>query len=297
MADPAAFGKLPSGDPPPPETPIFDRSMARLARLAALAMLFVIISGLVYSDEGGASAYVILVSIPYVIFMVARTSRKWQAWGWALACVTITLALVPTVVTVRSIMHRAHRSTIGILIFLMALLLTQAAQLMFVRRASAGKFVFGTPLLRCVLYDVGVLLFVGVTLPSWYVPMTVRHENSAVTTLRSCSNAMEIYASQSKDANFPTIPSALAIMAEAGKMPPSGRHDYELTCAQTSCVKNGYRFEYRPVSKDGRVTSYTISARPLEFEETGNRSFLLTADGTIRQTREDRDALPTDEPH
>jgi len=37
-----------------------------------------------------------------------------------------------------------------------------------------------------------------------------------------------------------------------------------------------------------------ISARPLEFEETGKLSFLLSADGNIHQTREDRDALLTD---
>jgi|CZKJ01.1.fsa_nt_gi hypothetical protein len=70
--------------------------------------------------------------------------------------------------------------------------------------------------------------------------------------------------------------------------------DSELMCAQASCVKNGYRFEYHPVFKQERVAWYTINARPLEFEETGNRSFLLTADSKIYQTREDRDALLTD---
>jgi hypothetical protein len=47
-------------------------------------------------------------------------------------------------------------------------------------------------------------------------------------------------------------------------------------------------------SWDERVVSYTISVRPLEFEETGKYSFLLAADGKIHQTREDRNALPTD---
>ena len=61
-----------------------------------------------------------------------------------------------------------------------------------------------------------------------------------------------------------------------------------------ACVNTGYRFEYRPVFKEERVASYTISARPLEFEETGNRSLLLAAEGKIYETRENRNALLTD---
>ena len=46
--------------------------------------------------------------------------------------------------------------------------------------------------------------------------------------------------------------------------------------------------------KEERVASYTMNARPLEFEETGNRTLLLTADGKIYETRENRNALLTD---
>ena len=108
------------------------------------------------------------------------------------------------------------------------------------------------------------------------------------------STAMELYATTSKDASYPATLSALAPPLEAGKKASSGKIDAALMCGQASCVDNGYRFEFRPVFKEERVASYTISARPLEFEETGNRSLLLTADGKIYETRENRNALLTD---
>lgn len=172
--------------------------------------------------------------------------------------------------------------------------ITQIAQLIYVRRAYSGRIALGAPLLRSTLYYACLLLVVGVTLPNWYVPPIVRRENKAVDTLRKYSTAMELYATTSKDASYPATLSALAPPLEAGKKASSGKIDAALMCGQASCVDNGYRFEFRPVFKEERVASYTISARPLEFEETGNRSLLLTADGKIYETRENRNALLTD---
>jgi len=176
----------------------------------------------------------------------------------------------------------------------MALLLTLMAQLIFVRRAFSGKIAYGVPLLRASLYYPCLLIVVGATLPNWYVPPTVRRENEAVNNLRKYSDAMDLYAAKSKYASYPPKLSALAAPEETGKAAPSSMLDSVLTCAQPSCVNNGYRFEYRPLFVGGHVVSYTISARPLEFEETGKYSLLLAADRKIHQTREDREALPTD---
>ncbi len=290
MADPVAFRSLPPGDRPPPEAAVSDRRLARVAALAALAAIFAAIA---YSRESGFAVYAVLFAIPYAAFVLARSSRKWQAWGWALAWITIALALVPAIVTTLSIMRRIHRSEVAILVFLTALLFTQAAQLIFARRAFSGTIAFGTPLRRAILYYVCLLLVVAATLPNWYVPAIVRRENEAVDNLRKYSTAMKLYATTSKDASYPPKLSALAAPVEAGKI-ASSMFDSELMCTRASCVKNGYRFEYHPVLREERVASYTISARPLEFEETGNHSFLLTADGKIYQTREDRDALLAD---
>jgi hypothetical protein len=289
MPDPVAFSNEPP-DSLPPGIAVFDRRMARVSALAALCVVFAAVA---YSSESGFTVYAVLFAIPYVVFGLARSSRKWQAWGWALAWVIIALALVATVFSTLSIMRRAHRSEIATLFVLVALMLSQAVQLIFVRRAFSGSIAFGRPLFRTVLYYVCLMLVLAATLPNWYVPPVVRRENQAVDSLRQYSRAMEAYAKTSKDAGYPPQISALSASVLGGKIASSALGS-ELICKQLSCIKNGYRFEYRPIFDEKRVTSYTISARPLEFEETGNHSFLLTSDGKIHQTREDRVALLTD---
>ncbi|HET9791004.1 MAG TPA: hypothetical protein VFR08_06855 [Candidatus Angelobacter sp.] len=284
MLDPVASGHPPA-ETPPADTARFDQRLARLSALVAVTSIF---AGVAYSRESGFAAYAVLFAIPYALFMGARSSRKWQARGWALACVIFALALVPAIFTALKIMRRAHHSDKAILVLLLALLLSQAAQLIFVRRAFPGLIAFGKPLFRTALYYICLLLVVAATLPNWYVPRTVRRENQAVDGLRQYSTAMRSYMTTSKDKSYP--PDLSALSAEVS----SGTLDSELICAHASCIKNGYRFEYRPEFKEKRVASYTISARPLEFEETGRQSFLLNADGNIHQTREDRDALLTD---
>jgi hypothetical protein len=84
--------------------------------------------------------------------------------------------------TALKIMRHTQGSQIAMLIFLLALLLSQAAQVIFVRCAFPGTIAFGTPLFRVALYYVCILLLMAATLPNWYVPPTVRHENKAVKT-------------------------------------------------------------------------------------------------------------------
>lgn len=274
--------------PSPPEGTGFNQ---RMARVCALAPLAVVIAGVAYSRQNGLIAYAVLFAIPFIAFVVARSSQKWQAWGWALAWVSIALAAVPILFTVRTITRRGHRSDVVVLVFLVALLLTLVPQMVFVRRSFSGKISYGRPLFRTSLYYSCVLFVVGATLPNWYVPPAVRRENGAVKSLSKYSAAMDLYASTY--ASYPPKLSALAAQKEPGKNAPS-MLDPDLMCAQASCASDGYRFEYRPRFVDGRVVSYTISARPLEFEESGKYNFLLAADGKIYQTRENRDALLTD---
>jgi hypothetical protein len=258
-----------------------------MARVCALATLAVIFAAVAYSRENGFYAYTVLLAIPYLVFVLAHSSRKWQAWGWALAWVMIALAAVQGSFTTVNLARRAHRSDVVVLVFLIALLLTLTGQLVFVRRAFPEKIAYGTPLFRASLYYLCLLILVGMTLPNWYVPPAVRRENEAVKTLREYSAAIDFYAAKSKYASYPPKLSALAA-------PKAGTLTSDLMCAQASCASNGYRFEYRSTVLEGRVVSYTISARPLEFEETGKYSFLLAADGKIHQTRENRGAFLTD---
>ena len=119
-----------------PDVAALDQRVARVAGLATLAAIF---AGVVYSRELGFGIYAVPFAIPHAVFAGARSSRKWQVWGWAIAWVTIGLALVPTILTTLRIMRRAHHSEVAVLLFLMALLLTQTAQPIFPGALFRGK--------------------------------------------------------------------------------------------------------------------------------------------------------------
>ena len=160
-----------------------------MSGLAALAVIFACAG---YSRELGFMVYAVLFAIPHAVFVGARSSRKWQAWGLAIGWVTSTVALFLAAVTVVKIMRNAQGSQIAMLGFLLALLLSQAAQIIFVRRAFLGKIAFGTPLFRVALYYVCVLLVVGATLPNWYVPPAVRRQNKSLKSPRENSSTLEL---------------------------------------------------------------------------------------------------------
>ena len=171
--------KLPAQNEP--RTTRFDHRPARVSGLAALAVIFV---GAGYSRELGFMVYAVLFAVPHAVFVVARSSRKWQAWGLAIGWVTSAAALLLAAFIALKIMRNPQGAQIAMQVFLLALLLSQAAQMIFVRRAFPGKIAFGTPLFRVALYYVCVLLVVAATLPNWYVPPTVRRENKSVKSLR-----------------------------------------------------------------------------------------------------------------
>lgn len=72
--------------------------------------------------------------------------------------------------------------------------------------------------------------------------------------------------------------------------------DQNLGCPAPACIKTGYRFMYKPVIKDGVVVHYSVVARPVEYEETGIRSFFSDDSAIIRATSDDRDANANDPP-
>ncbi len=65
-----------------------------------------------------------------------------------------------------------------------------------------------------------------------------------------------------------------------------------------SSEKRGYRFTLRPGPPDvhGIVSTFSCTARPLEYERTGLRSFFVDESGIIRATEENRPATADDEP-
>jgi len=179
-----------------PRTTIFDHRPTRVSGLAALAVIF---AGAGYLGEHGFMVYAVLFAIPHAVFVGARSSRKWQARGLGIGWITSAVALLLTAFTVLKIMRNAQGSQIAMLGFFLALFLSQAAQIIFVRRAFPGKIAFGTPLFRVALYYVCVLLVVAATLPNWYVPPAVRRENQSVKSPRKDSSTLELPATRSTD--------------------------------------------------------------------------------------------------
>ena len=244
MPDPEPSGNLPAESAP--RTAAFDQWPARVSGLAALTVIFAAVA---YSREFGFMLYAVLFAIPHAVFVAARSSRKWQAWGWAIAWVIVAFALLLAAFTAVKMMHQARSSEIATLAFLLTLLLSQIAQLIFVRRAFPGTITFRTPLFRVALYYVCVLLVVGATLPNWYVPPNVRRENKPLDSLREYYSAIELYVATSKNVPHPPELSALNAPVEAGKRPSLRLLDSGLICEQASCIENGYRDGYRPITK------------------------------------------------
>lgn len=61
-------------------------------------------------------------------------------------------------------------------------------------------------------------------------------------------------------------------------------------------VKNGYRFFYTPGPQDagGKITTYTLTARPLQYTHRVRRSVFTDETGVIRFTQEDRNPTAQD---
>jgi hypothetical protein len=194
----------PSGNLPAESAPrtaaAFDQWPARVSGLAALTIMFAAVA---YSREFGFMLYAFLFALPHAVFVAARSSRKWQAWGWAIAWAMLAFALLLSAFTAVKMMHQARSSEIAMLAFLLTLLISQIAQLIFVRRAFPGTITFGRPLFRVALYYVCVLLVVGATLPNWYVPPNVRRGNKPLDSLREEYSVIELYAATGKNVGSP----------------------------------------------------------------------------------------------
>ena len=59
---------------------------------------------------------------------------------------------------------------------------------------------------------------------------------------------------------------------------------------------DGYRFAFVPGRRDrsGSVTSYQVTARPIEYGKTGSQSFWMDETGEIHKTEADRSATQYD---
>jgi type IV pilus assembly protein PilA len=120
------------------------------------------------------------------------------------------------------------------------------------------------------------------------------NESSAVGSVRTYNTAAVTYAATYEDLGYPAN---LEVLGGDGPGESTAQHS-RLVDSQLSTspyIKSGYRFEYHP-SDLSPIATYTITARPVQYGSTGNRSFFSDETGVIRFTTEDREPTAADPP-
>lgn len=152
----------------------------------------------------------------------------------------------------------------------------------------------------------GILFLLGTASACIIDSRIAARESAAYNTLRALHQALAIY--KAKCEGFPATLTPLA-------PPPPGE---QIDCQHIGTIvdpywvetllapsaagdKGGYHFTYQPAAlgppeQSGHITSYTLSARPIEYGRTGKRSFFMDESGVIRLTIKDRPATPHDPP-
>lgn len=126
-----------------------------------------------------------------------------------------------------------------------------------------------------------ILIIAAIAIPSLLKSRTAANEASAVGSLRAYVTSCVSYSSAHPELGYPAN---LSLMGPAGDglldavlAPPGGGN---------SATKSGYNFTYTPGLPDrrGRINTFEISARPMDFNRTGTRSFFADDSGVIRFT-------------
>lgn len=133
------------------------------------------------------------------------------------------------------------------------------------------------------------------TLLSGYVESTIGgNEAQAEGLLRTYNTALVTYRAKYPESS---LPFRLEIL---GFDPNDEPTEYHAALVSNFYVKapyeiSGYRFSYTVITDDP-TRQYTITARPLNFGKSGNRSFYTDDSAVIRSTTEDREATKEDDP-
>jgi hypothetical protein len=134
-----------------------------------------------------------------------------------------------------------------------------------------------------------VLVFVAtIMIPHLTVSTVAHNEASSVGSLRTINKAQEEHAKLHPDSGF------AASLAELG--PTLG--DNLFGSASVRAEGSGYVFTVAaaPPDSNGRISRYTVTARPRRYRRDGFRSFFIDETGIIRYTAEGRAPNAQDPP-
>ncbi len=269
-----------------------------LARAVAMAVIVGPFLAIAYVDRSVFAAYGVLFVIPYLVFLLNPIRLKWLAWGQALPItvgIITGLLLIPSAFSIFEQKHlsRGDRAWLALLLTTFVL---QPLLLVLARRTYGQRIPFAGRVGQGFIYYFCVFLFVGATLPSILPARRSGNESSAAGSLRTIATVAVNYQTQFPDAGYPRSLKVLGQCADPATKDAACLLDPNLGCPAPACVKSGYRFTYKPVIKDGVVVHYSAVARPVEYEETGRRSFYTDDSAVIRATTDDRDANANDPP-
>jgi hypothetical protein len=128
------------------------------------------------------------------------------------------------------------------------------------------------------------------------------YEATASSTLSGFHEKLQTYESQYR-LGFPATlkmlgrpPSWASRSAEHAGLVDDRFPGHEFADDGSFVSEGSYRITYQPgvMSDRGKITHYMLSARPLEFGKTGNRSFGVDETGKLHSTDENRAATLSD---
>lgn len=284
----------------------------RVAAVISLLVVFIPISWTFVSFHGHQCSEIprdfgvlLFASIPVMmayLHILWRLRRKAEKSGLGLAMVWGSLMfLLSTLFLLRSFLG-GTKSGLGDLLGLGFFALIQAAMVASTSKADDTPSpqphdwqALARGFMPAVAYFLLLFALVAVAQQGHGTRGMAANQASAVGSLRTINAAEVTYAETYKTGYSPT----LGALAEG----PNGARPSAWAAGLIDSVlaigrKSGYSFVYIPGPKDsaGRIKSYTVVARPLEYVNCGTNSYFTDESGVIRQTSDNRPATAKDPP-
>jgi len=249
--------------------------------------------------DGRMLVFVSLPAIPYLLILEGLQSKR--AYGGLVISVPIgSVAFLLGLVFLRVVAEH-HSVAVMYLTFLGALSQLALVSGAIVTRRLLRREIPEMPALNAriliksaLIYCVPVLILLAVAIPSLLRSRLASSSWSAAREIWRITAAERKYASTY---NIGYSPSLAALGPPASGSRPSAASADLIDSVLASGVKKVYRFEYKPgPAEDGRIPTYTITARPIEYGVTATNSYLSDQTGIIRSTPDDRPATADDPP-
>ncbi|HTC94668.1 MAG TPA: hypothetical protein VK699_14600 [Terriglobales bacterium] len=277
-----------------------------LARLGALTALAVIVR-LLYTDDTGFSAILLLPGILFFINLLALPGKKALAWSVVLGAITFLFSLLMLILTATGFFSKRSAAIfvfkyIGLLALAQVALAWGAIRTYYARervdperdnpehkrkdlRILTGAIIGGA-------IFAFVFLLTLAAIPNLIRSKVRRNDARAVYSLQVLNEALAAYRKDHPASGFPASLTALQPYSSYN----GHRIDPLILCNGSSCVKDGYVFSYKLKDSKPPAPGYSLTARPVHFDWTGLKNLYTDESGSIHLISEDRAPLASDTP-